>query len=293
MKNGMKARTRVATLLLAALAVLSPSLRAQSLATGPQGSDRALFDAANRERAVRRLSPLRWDAALARAARDHALLMARSSAISHQFPGEPGLSDRFSRVGVRFTVAAENVGTGESPQDLHDAWMKSPPHRANLLDPKVDSIGIATVERNGMIYAVQDFARLVPALSLDEQERQVGSLLAARGLRLLETTGDVRRTCASEHGVAPGLHPKYLFRYLTGDIRQLPDEFQVELRTGRYQSPEEVITRALETLTEKEPLLSEDQRTPAEAVADIRDLRKGVTLGGLKIRDLINEGRKY
>lgn len=31
--------------------------------------------------------------------------------------------------------------------------------------------------------------------------------------------------------------------------------------------------------------------SPAEAVADIRELRKGVTLGGLRIRDLINEGR--
>jgi hypothetical protein len=27
--------------------------------------------------------------------------------------------------------------------------------------------------------------------------------------------------------------------------------------------------------------------------ADIREVRKGVSLGGLKIRDLINEGRKY
>lgn len=232
----MKTTARFAILLLAALAALSPSVRAQSAATGPQGSDRALFDAANRERQVRRLGPLRWDPALARAARDHAVLMARSAAISHQFPGEPGLSERLSRVGARFTVAAENVGTGESAPDLHDAWMKSPPHRANLLDPKVDAIGIATVERNGMIYAVQDFARLVPTLSLDEQERQVGSLLAARGVRLLDTTGDVRRTCASERGVAPGLHPKYLFRYLTADIRQLPDELLAELRTGRYQS---------------------------------------------------------
>ncbi len=65
------------------------------------------------------------------------------------------------------------------------------------------------------------------------------------------------------------------------------------LRTGRYHSPEEVVTRALETLTEKEPLPNERKRTPAEAVADIRELRKGVTLGGLKIRDLINDGRKY
>ncbi len=33
--------------------------------------------------------------------------------------------------------------------------------------------------------------------------------------------------------------------------------------------------------------------TPEQAVDDIRELRKGVSLGGLKIRDLINEGRKY
>ena len=66
-----------------------------------------------------------------------------------------------------------------------------------------------------------------------------------------------------------------------------------QLRTGRYQSPEEVVNRALETLAEKEPPPEERRRTPAEAVADIRELRKGVTLGGIKIKDLISEGRKY
>jgi len=66
------------------------------------------------------------------------------------------------------------------------------------------------------------------------------------------------------------------------------------LRTGRYHSPEEVVTRALETLAEREPPMVPTQAmTPAEAVADIRELRKGVTLGGLRIRNLINEGRKY
>jgi len=66
------------------------------------------------------------------------------------------------------------------------------------------------------------------------------------------------------------------------------------LRSGRYRSPQEVVIRALETLAEKEPL-TEPARTmtPAEAVADIRELRRGVTLGGLRIKDLIEEGRKY
>jgi hypothetical protein len=62
------------------------------------------------------------------------------------------------------------------------------------------------------------------------------------------------------------------------------------LRSGLYQSPEEVVTRALETLATK---ARAGAMTPAEAVDDIRELRKGVTLGGLRIRDLISEGRKY
>ena len=66
------------------------------------------------------------------------------------------------------------------------------------------------------------------------------------------------------------------------------------LRTGRYHSPEEVVFRALETLAAQEPLtVPARTMTPAEAVADIRELRKGVTLGGLRIKDLIKKGLKY
>jgi hypothetical protein len=50
------------------------------------------------------------------------------------------------------------------------------------------------------------------------------------------------------------------------------------LRTGRYRSPEEVVARALETLAEKEHLAPRRTKTPAEAIAHIRESRKGVTL---------------
>jgi hypothetical protein len=33
--------------------------------------------------------------------------------------------------------------------------------------------------------------------------------------------------------------------------------------------------------------------TPAEAGVDIREMRKNLTLGGIKIKDLIEEGRRY
>jgi Arc/MetJ-type ribon-helix-helix transcriptional regulator len=66
-----------------------------------------------------------------------------------------------------------------------------------------------------------------------------------------------------------------------------------QLRSGRYHSPEEVVTRALETLAEKEPPAVKRKKTSAEAIAHIRQSRKGVTLGGLKIKDLIHEGHRY
>jgi hypothetical protein len=66
------------------------------------------------------------------------------------------------------------------------------------------------------------------------------------------------------------------------------------LRSGLYRSPEEVVTRALETLAANEPdAVSTGKMSPAAAVADIRELRRGITLGGLRIKDLINDGRKY
>ena|ERR1017187_6637096 len=65
------------------------------------------------------------------------------------------------------------------------------------------------------------------------------------------------------------------------------------LRTGRYHSPEEVVTRALETLAGKEPPPPTRKMTPTEAVAHIRASSKGVTPGGLKIEDLVHEGHKY
>jgi Arc/MetJ-type ribon-helix-helix transcriptional regulator len=65
-----------------------------------------------------------------------------------------------------------------------------------------------------------------------------------------------------------------------------------QLRTGRFHSPEEVVSHALEALAGGEKRDRGTGRSADEAVADIRELRKGVTLGGLKIRDLINEGRK-
>jgi len=54
-----------------------------------------------------------------------------------------------------------------------------------------------------------------------------------------------------------------------------------------------VITRRGKPVARLTPVvLGFDREKARQAAAGIREMRKGVTLGGLKIKDLINEGRR-
>ncbi|HTQ95811.1 MAG TPA: CAP domain-containing protein, partial [Candidatus Acidoferrum sp.] len=111
------------------------------LAARPQTSvaDQTLLNSANRERAAAGLPPLKWDAALAAAAHQHALKMAQMNQLSHQFSGEPAMQDRARQAGARFSAIAENVAQGPTVAGIHTQWMNSPAHRANILDPDLNS----------------------------------------------------------------------------------------------------------------------------------------------------------
>jgi uncharacterized protein YkwD len=125
---------------------------------GPSPDEQTIFDSANRERATHQLPLLKWNTGLAAAARQHAQKMAQEGKLAHEFPGEAGMGMRIRMAGVNFVSVAENVAQAPSARMLHQEWMDSPPHRANILDPEMDSLGVAVVQRNGELFAVQDFA---------------------------------------------------------------------------------------------------------------------------------------
>lgn len=52
------------------------------------------------------------------------------------------------------------------------------------------------------------------------------------------------------------------------------------------------ITRRGVPIAQLVPVSTQGLRNPREAVRRIREMRKGTTLSGLKIKDLINEGRR-
>jgi uncharacterized protein YkwD len=154
-ENVMHISHRVA--LLSTLLILSAASGLAQQQTSD--AERQLFNAANQERKAHGLPPLKLDEALSIAARTHAQLMAKQGTLSHQLPGEPSLPSRAKASGAHFSWLSENVDEGPNATAIQQSFMKSPQHRANILDSDMDSAGIGVAERNGQMFAVEDFSK--------------------------------------------------------------------------------------------------------------------------------------
>jgi uncharacterized protein YkwD len=153
----MKISFRTALACLAAMLVLAGTATAQT-----ESVERQIFETANQARRAQGLMRLKWDASLARAAAQHAAAMAKENTLSHQLRREPDLAARAAHAGVYFVSISENVAQGSDAANISGQWERSPQHRQNLLDPDMNVIGIGVTERNGELFAVEDFAKIKP-----------------------------------------------------------------------------------------------------------------------------------
>lgn len=220
-------------LLFMAISLLTPAavFARPPQSTSPEGQ---LFNSANRERAAQGLSILQWDDALATAARDHASQMALHNLMSHQLPGEPELIARANAAGVRFSVIAENVAIGPDASTIHSAWMRSPGHRANILRPELNALGIAVVQGREGLFAVQDFAQTSRNLDLNQQEQRMVSLLAARGLQA-SASPEAQQFCNAQRGYM-GNHSATVLRFETTDLSTLPASLEQKIQNRSFRS---------------------------------------------------------
>jgi uncharacterized protein YkwD len=138
-----------------------------------------IYALTNQARAQAGVAALNWDPALAAAAMQHCRRMAAAGAISHQYRGEPDLTTRAAQAGAHFSLIEENVAMAPSAAAVHQAWMQSPGHRENLLNPEVDHVGIALVYARGALYAVADYSAAAQSLSPAQVEERVVSQVRA------------------------------------------------------------------------------------------------------------------
>lgn len=233
-------RIKSNSLLLAILCAVAclPQIALAQSQHAPTVAEQYLLSMANQERAQRGIQPLLWDAHLAAAALQHAEQMMQRNAISHQFPGEPDLESRAASAGARFSLIAENVAIAPSPQVLHIAWMNSEGHRANLLEPHENAMGIAVLRSGGQLYAVEDFSEQVATVGLSAQEAQVAAQLRAAGMADVQATADARKSCTMDTGYAGTQRPYFVMRYTTSDLALLPEQLRSHLKDQRIHHAE-------------------------------------------------------
>ena len=227
---------------LAAALLAGSAVGASAVSRGPVASptsaEQLLLRQANQDRMQRDLPQLKFDPLLSQAARFHAEQMAQHEDISHAFPGEPDLSVRGASAGARFSLITENVAEAGELGIIHDLWMHSPGHRANLLDPEVNSVGIAVVTRNNAVFAVEDFASTVTEISLSDQEAAVSDLITTTGVSVAAPTPEIvlqaRQTCSLPAGYAGARQPWFIMRYTASRLNAVPRQLQAKLASGVY-----------------------------------------------------------
>ena len=136
---------------------------------GAAGEQR-LYSLINQERVKEGLPPLQFDERLARAARKHTQVMVQNDSLSHQLDGEEALQLRVSDENVRCDRDAENIALDSDLEVAHVMLMQSPPHRANILSPQFNAVGIGILKSDELFYITEDFAHVLPNYSEPEAD---------------------------------------------------------------------------------------------------------------------------
>jgi uncharacterized protein YkwD len=162
----MRAVTRRAVARVVMLALLVPSAGvavaattgAAAFADSSYQMESEFVAKMNAAREANGLRPYTVYGDLTSIARDHSQQMAQRQTLYHN----PDLTSEVQN----WQSVGENVGEGGSVSDIHNAFMQSPEHRANILDHGFTQVGVGVaVDRNGVIWVTEDFRQPMGASS--------------------------------------------------------------------------------------------------------------------------------
>ena len=134
----------------------APTAGAAPAVPDPGAAEAEFVGHINALRASRGLGALSVDAELTREARSWAATMAGQGRIFHTSNLSNGITANWVKLG-------ENVGVGADVGVLFQAFVDSPTHYANLVDPKYTSVGIGVVVSGDRIFTAHRFMAVAPA----------------------------------------------------------------------------------------------------------------------------------
>jgi uncharacterized protein YkwD len=190
-------------------------------------TEEQLLALANQARREAGAPPLKIDEGLSEAARIHAQAMREARRLSHQFDGEPSLPQRLAATTqLQLEQEGENVALDYDAEHGHEHLMLSPSHRANLLNPAYNVVGLGVIRNGDRLYIVQDFGSALPRYSPAEVKEHIAAAVnqtrrhARRSqLQLRDWLGADNAACsmaqADKLGTAPVIKLAESFNVLT------------------------------------------------------------------------------
>jgi cysteine-rich secretory family protein len=122
-----------------------------------QASEEGCFTAsANAARAQEGIPAFDTKGELVDLARRHSGEMAASGTIFHN-------QSLGSDVPGKWTLVGENVGQGGTCESIHRAFMNSPGHRKNIMEPRYNYVGMGVVLSNGTVFITEVFMEMKTA----------------------------------------------------------------------------------------------------------------------------------
>jgi uncharacterized YkwD family protein len=101
----------------------------------------------NKERAKEKRPPLKLALDVTRVAQLKAEDLKKNDYFAHVSPVYGDVDNMLSKFNIKFKYAGENLAVGQrTPEEVVTAWMNSPGHRSNILDPVYTEIGVGVVE---------------------------------------------------------------------------------------------------------------------------------------------------
>lgn len=123
----------------------APSLTQGSVSDSSSGSsfETQVVALVNEQRALNGLNPLTLNSGLSNVAETKAQDMHDNNYFSHTSPTYGSPFDMMTAFGISYSSAGENIAMGyATPDAVMNAWMNSPGHRANILNPSYTQIGV-------------------------------------------------------------------------------------------------------------------------------------------------------
>ncbi|MGX1133425.1 uncharacterized protein YkwD [Streptomyces glaucescens] len=138
-------------------ATRTPEQSAPAAVSQEAAAEAAVLKLVNEERAKAGCRPLAANSALSKLARDFSEDMATRGFFDHTDPGGATPWDRAEKAGIS-DLGGENIARGQADAAaVMQAWMKSPGHRANILNCEFTTLGVGVHFGSGGPWWTQDF----------------------------------------------------------------------------------------------------------------------------------------